>query len=84
MKLPEVVTAPTKVLGTATAVVACFVGVFMYGQSNDRLGMIVALLLPIVILAVLASRKPGFRSWLFLLGSWVLGVLALGYLVPGT
>ncbi|MGH3097205.1 MAG: hypothetical protein ACRDMV_14555 [Streptosporangiales bacterium] len=84
MKLPEVVTAPTKVLGTATAVVTVFVGVFTYGQANDRLGMIIALLLPIVILAVLAARKPGFRSWLFLLGSWVLGVLALGYLVPGT
>lgn len=84
MKLPEAVTAPTKVLGTATAIVAAFVGVFTYGQSNDRLGMIVALLAPIVILALLAARKPGFRSWLFLLCSWVLGVLALGYLMPGS
>lgn len=83
MAVPQIVTQPTRPLGTVTVVVTLFSGVFAYGQEPGRLGVIIALLLPVVILAAIATRRAGMRSWLFLLASWVLGVLAASYLLPG-
>lgn len=83
MSAPQILTQPTRPLGTATVVIALLCGVFAYGQEPGRLGAIVVLVLPVVILAAIAMKRAGIRSWLFLLASWALGVLAAGYLLPG-
>lgn len=78
MAVPKILEEPKKPLGAVTAVVAAFTGVFAYGQAKDQLGMIVVLFTPVVVLALLARGRAGFRGWLYLSAAWVLGVLGVG------
>ncbi|MQA04409.1 MAG: hypothetical protein GEV07_17360 [Streptosporangiales bacterium] len=72
---------PKKTLGAVTAVAAAFTGIFLYGQDNSQLGMILVFMLPVAALGMLARARGGFRGWLYLAVAWTLGVLGLGVLL---
>lgn len=81
MALPKFVDQPLRPLGTLTAAVAAFVGVFAYGQMRHQVGTIVVFLLPVVVLGLVARTRKGFGGWLFLLIAWVVFILGAGVLL---
>ncbi|HEX6443836.1 MAG TPA: hypothetical protein VF053_02020 [Streptosporangiales bacterium] len=81
MAMPKFLDQPVKPLGTLTAVVGAFIGVFAYGQMRDQLGVIVVFMLPVVVLGLLARRRKGLGAWGFLLIAWVIFILGGGVLL---
>lgn len=78
---PKFLDQPLRPLGTLTAVVGAFVGVFAYGQMRDQVGVIVVFMLPVVILGLVARTRTGFGGWLYLLIAWAVFVLGGGVLL---
>ena len=78
---PKFLDQPLRPLGTLTAVVAAFIGVFAYGQMRDQVGVIVVFMLPVVVLGLVARTRKGFGGWLFLLIAWVVFILGGGVLL---
>lgn len=79
--MPKFFDQPLRPLGTLTAIVAAFIGVFAYGQMRDQVGVIVVFMLPVIVLGLLARRRRGFGGWLFLLIAWVVFILGGGVLL---
>lgn len=72
---------PRKTLAAVTAGLAVFAGVFIFGQDNSKLGMVLVFMLPVAALALFARGRGGFRGWVYLAVAWTVGVLGLGVLL---
>jgi hypothetical protein len=81
MSLPKFLDQPVRPLGTLTAIVGAFIGVFAYGQMRNQVGVIIVFMLPVVVLGLLARRRSGLGGWAFLLIAWVIFILGGGVLL---
>ncbi|MBO0829295.1 MAG: hypothetical protein J2P24_16095 [Streptosporangiales bacterium] len=81
MALPKFLDQPLRPLGTLTAAVAAFVGIFAYGQMRHQAGVVVVFMLPVLVLGLVARTRRGFGGWLFLAIAWVVFILGSGVLL---
>jgi hypothetical protein len=81
MSLPKFLDQPVRPLGTLTAIVGAFIGLFAYGQMRNQVGTIVVFIVPVVVLGLLARRRKGLGGWGFLLIAWVIFILGGGVLL---